>query len=85
MHSIQLNRSSLYTAATFVEGLDDDTVSGSEPTSGTIIGLFEEKNGGKASDEKVVFGLVAAQVSTGEVIFDGNLMHIFLISILHPD
>lgn len=33
--------------------------------------IVEEPRGGKGSDEKVVFGIVAAQPSTGEVIYDG--------------
>lgn len=62
--------SSLYTTATYVEGLDDDTVTGAPPTFGTLMCICEQAIGGKGSDEKVVFGIVAAQPSTGEVIYD---------------
>lgn len=63
---------SLYTAATYIGGLDDDQVSGSTPTFGTLLCLCEESIGGKGSDEKVRFGIVSAQPSTGEVIYDGE-------------
>jgi DNA mismatch repair protein MSH3 len=53
-----------------VEGLDDDTVTGAPPTFGTLMCICEQAIGGKGSDEKVVFGIVAAQPSTGEVIYD---------------
>lgn len=72
-HGIQLTRTcSLYTAATYIGGLDDDQVSGSTPTFGTLLCLCEESIGGKGSDEKVRFGLVSAQPSTGEVVYDGE-------------
>lgn len=61
---------SLYTAATYVEGLDDDTVTGAAPTYGTILCICEESRGGKGTDERVLLGLVAAQPSTGEVVYD---------------
>lgn len=63
---------SLYTAATYIGGLDDDQVSGSTPTFGTLLCICEESIGGKGSDDKVRFGLVSAQPSTGEVIYDGE-------------
>lgn len=64
---------SLYTAATYVEGLNDDNVAGAPSTFGTLLCLCEESNGSRGSDEKVVLGLVAAQPSTGEVTYDRKL------------
>lgn len=65
-----LARYSLYTASTYVEGLDEDTVTGAPPTYGTLLCICEESLGGKGSDEKVAIGLVAAQPTTGEVTYD---------------
>lgn len=62
----------MYTAATYIGGLDDDHIAGSTPTFGTLLCLCEESIGGKGSDEKVRFGLVSAQPSTGTVVYDGE-------------
>ena len=65
---------SLYTSATYIEGLENDAVTGAQPTFGTLMCIVEEPRGGKGSDEKVVFGIVAAQPSTGEVVYDGTCL-----------
>lgn len=60
----------LYTAATFVDEMEDiDAISGGS-LGAALLSLSEQLMGGMGADERVKFGLISVSPTTGEVIYD---------------
>ncbi|KAF8252779.1 hypothetical protein K440DRAFT_652656 [Wilcoxina mikolae CBS 423.85] len=68
----------LYTKGTYIDDIDglegsdlsSGAGSGGAPNTGFLLCVTEKPGGGTGADEKVHFGVVAVQPSTGEVIYD---------------
>jgi DNA mismatch repair protein MSH3 len=68
----------LYTKGTYIDDIDglegsdlsSGAGSGGAPNTGFLLCVTEKPGGGTGTDEKVHFGVVAVQPSTGEVIYD---------------
>ena len=64
----------LYTKGTYVDDIDGfDDVAGvgtSAPATGYLLCLTEKLGGGAGTDERVSFGIIAVQPSTGDIIYD---------------